>query len=126
MATPKLHLRQKERNKLFFDIIKNSDFPEWKITAIFYCVLHLMNWHMHVNYSKNDEEIRAHKMLNEEIKNNCSRALYIDYMSLYNNSRKARYNCIDVSKDVEVSQQLLTRIEKEVRQITIEKSKQRG
>lgn len=123
MATPKLHLQQKENNKSFFEYIEDSEFSEWKITALFYCALHFMNWHMHVNYSKKDEEIKCHSLLNEEIRNECSRTLYINYISLYNNSRKARYSCIDVSKDVEASRNHLMMIEKEIKQITLETSK---
>ena len=110
MADSANHEKRYLHNKEFLSTINESLYPDWAVTVIFYCSLHKICQCLKYVYGATDEDTKSHvDTLNYLKAKNI--ALFQKYSMLYNQSRAARYECIDVSSYLTISKKILTDIE---------------
>ncbi|RLD53224.1 MAG: hypothetical protein DRI94_00535 [Bacteroidetes bacterium] len=89
------HLKKAEKNFSFLNLIKDSEYNDWKITVSFYTALHILNAYI---IEKTGNHYRTHVEVEQAINpyNVLSLAkieedVYVAYMALSNLSRRSRY-----------------------------------
>jgi hypothetical protein len=88
------HIRQARHNAQFlstFDL-NATPYPDWAITVAFYTAVHLVEAH----FARNNIHYTDHKRRNREVSRSL-RQIGRNYITLYNQSRTARYNCQHVT-----------------------------
>lgn len=104
LACKEKHIEKYKHNKEFIDKgIKNTDdFLDWYVVAIFYCSVHLMEAFL----SQKNIHSENHGDRKDFLRKELDQDVFQDYLGLYNLSRKARYDCIDIgTKDAMFAQQ---------------------
>lgn len=104
MASIEKHIEKYRHNKKFIDVgINNTnEFLDWYVVAMFYCSVHLME----ALLSQKDIHSDNHSDRRDLLRNELDKEVFNDYVGLYNLSRKARYNCVEIScKDALYAQQ---------------------
>lgn len=88
-------------NEEFVDFLKSSGkYPDWTIIGIFYSALHYMNLFLCTQYGIDIETINSHSKRNSIIDKNCSEKISKKYNQLYNMSRTARYQYINMTNQL--------------------------
>ncbi len=88
------HIRQAAQNARFlstFDL-SATHHPDWAVTVAFYTVLHLVEAH----FARSNRHCYDHSSRNREVSSQL-RAIEVEYMQLYNESRRERYDCSPVT-----------------------------
>lgn len=94
-----------KHNESFVDFLNTSEkFPDWMIIGIFYSALHYMNLFLYSQYNIDIGSINSHVKRNLAINDNCSKNISMQYNTLYDLSRTARYQYIDMSKQLGYAQ----------------------
>ena len=86
------HLRQAGTNaRLLADLqLRGIDYPDWVIVVAFYTALHAVDGHL----DSRGVHPKKHSERNSEVARDVSlRAVSPDYLRLYWESRRARYDC---------------------------------
>lgn len=105
------HLELYNRNKKLAnsDLISKDENRDWKITIIYYSILHLLDSKL-ADFSIHPLD---HTERKELIKYGISKNIYYTYMTLENLSRQSRYDCIKMKfDDVKNAESLAEIIEK--------------
>ena len=84
------HIEKYERNMSFYDTI-DSEFADWKITAIFYATLHYVNAYLHDAHSAGEFDLSSHNNTDNFIRCVGENELLKEYDTLKDLSRSARY-----------------------------------
>lgn len=102
MSNIKEYSDKYKHNEDFVEYLNQTDkFPDWTIVGIFYSALHYMNLFLTKKYDVDINSISSHVKRNKFINDNCSENISRQYNILYNISRTARYQYIDVSNQLE-------------------------
>lgn len=110
MPDCKSHKDRYEHNKLFLSEIREDEYSDWAITVCFYSSLHKVCQYLKYVHNVSDIETKNHVSTLDCLKT-YSPLLYQNYYILYNLSRTARYECVDVTKSVPQAKSLLKQIE---------------
>lgn len=88
-------------NEEFVAFLKETGkYPDWAIIGIFYSALHYMNLFLCTQYGIDINTINSHIKRNKIINNRCSDCISRQYNKLYDMSRTARYQYIDMSNQL--------------------------
>lgn len=88
-------------NEEFVNFLKEKGkYPDWAIIGIFYSALHYMNLFLSTQYNVDIDTINSHIKRNATIANKCSSNISKQYNKLYDMSRTARYQYIDMSNQL--------------------------
>lgn len=94
-----------KHNESFVDFVNASGkFPDWTIIGIFYSALHYMNLFLSTQYNVDSNSINSHIKRNSVIDDKCPKNISMQYNILYDLSRSARYQYIDMSKQLGYAQ----------------------
>lgn len=110
MGSKDQHLELYNKNKKLANstLISKDENRDWKITMIYYSILHLLD----SKYADFSIHPNDHIERKEVIQNCISKNIYYTYKTLENLSRQSRYDCIKMkSDDVLKAQQLASLIE---------------
>lgn len=102
--TGKYSEKYKHNEALVEYLNATKDFPDWMVIATFYSALHYMNLFLCTQYNIDSDHINSHSSRNSIIKNKCSRKISDKYNILYDLSRTARYQYIDMSRQLSYAQ----------------------
>jgi hypothetical protein len=119
MVAENLHLEKYHHNRrllgeTIFNVNKNIQNSDWAITIAFYCALHLVEKTIARSPHKEHQHLRCHEKRNHRVRiDGVFRAIVEDYQFLYNQSRRARYDCVSFTKaDIADALVSLSNIEK--------------
>ncbi len=102
MSNAKMYSDKYKHNEEFVEYLNQSNkFPDWAIVGIFYSALHYMNLFLTKQYDVEINSISSHVTRNTFIRKNCPMKIAKQYNILYDLSRTARYQYIDVSNQLE-------------------------
>lgn len=95
MPDKNAHIKRAESNFSFLNLIKNSDYSDWKVTVAFYTALHIINAYI---FDKTGNHYRTHKMVEKVTNPNNPMSIckldettYAVYQSLSGLSKRSRY-----------------------------------
>lgn len=90
MPSVKNHIGQAQRNKEFYESIKDK-YPDWGVTALFYCALHYVDAFLKSKNLTVEDHTSRFRWIEriQELK-----PLYADYSALYKYSINVRYKMI--------------------------------
>lgn len=101
MKDTKKYSDKYKHNESFVEFLDESnEFPDWTIIGIFYSALHYMNLFLSTQYDIESSNINSHMKRNTIIKHKCSDNIAKQYNILCDLSRTARYQYIDMSKQL--------------------------
>ncbi len=97
MPTIQAHQQQADRNRAFLDEMPEG-YPEWVVTALFYSGLHLLEACLaqQGTHSANHAERASNLRRLRSAPSFQQRRLFDKYQDLYELSRQARYDCVQV------------------------------
>lgn len=111
MEDTKKYSEKYKHNESFVEFLnKSSKFPDWTIIGIFYSALHYMNLFLSNQYDIKISNINSHRKRNAIINSKCSNNIAKQYNILYDLSRTARYQYIDMSKQLEYAHSCYKRL----------------
>jgi len=98
MPSDVAHLRQAARNAGFLAALRQraTGSPEWAITVAFYTAVHLVEAHFARSQPAVHCRSHADRLTQVSLR---LRAIEAEYWALYVASRRARYECIEVSAE---------------------------
>jgi len=125
MPSEQRHKVQVDRNAKLLDELGKAQlscpYNEWKIVILFYGALHFFQRYLALYGGRNNipQHTETHYDLEQFMKSDFKfKNILIAYQSLYNLSRNARYDCIDMTKeDLEYAEQTYDEILKEIQNI---------
>ncbi|MEA3421361.1 MAG: hypothetical protein U9Q97_06770 [Acidobacteriota bacterium] len=93
MPSLEKHIKQAEKNERFFNDfdLKNTQFLDWAITALFYSALHYVDAYLAIRSQHPSNHKKRGWWLNREQN---LRHIYYDYAELKNRSEDARYKIL--------------------------------
>ena len=98
MSSESKHIEQYSHNKSFLDngFTDKNQYSDWAVTVTFYCGVHLVEA-MLAKFGRNSED---HSDRRDNLKIIPTRNDFQDeYLDLYNLSRQARYDCINIGRE---------------------------
>jgi DNA-binding ferritin-like protein len=115
MPTTAQHSDQIDRNRACISFLQTADprFYDWEITGMFYIAVHQVERYL---YEKSGQHIDNHEIRNKMMGQTTDfKPIWLDYRTLQEMSRDARYNCFPMTpEDVTDASELLASIESHI------------